>query len=190
MSTVAVQFLTEALTGTMGAHKGQSVRDPPHPNRICLKKDEDFCKPGLLFFCKNVSKDTFFFSFSSWTCGNQGCGDDSKCGIVWFDEVTPLFTLINRLDGCDLSGLGFLLWLWCMKVRRTGGGHFTVLFWQLRRQTLKLKSESPEKKRLEKCRWWMDVYDVYGVICLTLFFHNMLHMYFLIQYRSQKIPQK
>lgn len=37
MSTVAIQFLTEALTGTLGAHKGQSVRDPLHPNRDVLK---------------------------------------------------------------------------------------------------------------------------------------------------------
>lgn len=29
MSTVAIQRLTEALTGTLRAHTGQSVRDPP-----------------------------------------------------------------------------------------------------------------------------------------------------------------
>lgn len=61
MSTVAVQFLTEALTGTMGAHKGQSVRDPPDPNRIRLKKDEDFCKPGLLFSVKMCQRTHFSF---------------------------------------------------------------------------------------------------------------------------------
>lgn len=48
MSAAAIQILTEASTGTLRAHKSQSVRDPPHPNRICLKKDEDFCKTDLL----------------------------------------------------------------------------------------------------------------------------------------------
>lgn len=109
MSTTAFQFLTEALTGTLRAHKGQSVCDSPHLNRMCLKRDEDFYKPEQLFLQKKkVSENSFFLSFSSWRCGNQGCRDDSKCGIGCFDEVTPLFTVINRLDGGDLFGPAFL----------------------------------------------------------------------------------
>lgn len=64
MSTLSMQFLTEAWMGTMGAHKGQNVPDPPHPNRICLKKDEDFRKTGVLFFfsfCKMCQRTHFSF---------------------------------------------------------------------------------------------------------------------------------
>lgn len=38
MSTVAIQRLTEALTGTLRAHTGQSVRDPPSPKQDMLKE--------------------------------------------------------------------------------------------------------------------------------------------------------
>lgn len=60
MSTLSMQLLTEALMGTMGAHKGQNVPDPPHPNRICLKKDEDFCKTGVRFFSVKRVKGLIF----------------------------------------------------------------------------------------------------------------------------------
>lgn len=48
-SDAVVRFLTEALTGTPRAREGQSVRDSPHPNRMCLKKDEDSYKPEPRF---------------------------------------------------------------------------------------------------------------------------------------------
>lgn len=38
MCTLAIQFLTGALTGTLRAQKGQSVLDPPSPKEDMLKE--------------------------------------------------------------------------------------------------------------------------------------------------------
>lgn len=79
--------------------KGENT--PPHyPNRICLSKVDD--KISMFLFLWNMSKDLCFFVFTSWMCGNRGCGDDSNSGIISYVKSPPLFTLVHHFSERDL----------------------------------------------------------------------------------------
>lgn len=155
---------------SLDGNQGSQCARPPPPSKQDMLKDGGRLQTWPAFFCKTCQRAHFSFPFSSWMCGNQGCSDDSECGIIWSNQVAPLFTLIDHLDGGDLFGLG-------------GFSDFDV--WQCAEQEeqqeiLRFHSDSflirqKEKQKTQRRKPPMDVQpSLCMFFCLCLFiFHFM-----------------